>query len=517
MSESVDQSLVRMARGTGVFFSGTVVMMLCGFLGRVLLARFFNQSEYGIYSLAVVLIHILVIFTTLGLHEGAPRQIAYYRGRGDEPKVRGVIVSSLQMAIIASVFVSLALFFTSDIISIKVFHEPGLSTALKIFSVAIPFWVLIQMLSAVFRGFDRVEPKVYFMDVLRSGLFILLLVLAILLHLPFLEALFAFSISFIIAGFAFAIYTKRRAPFYMKRASSLVSNSIHREMLLFSLPLILVYTLNDVMQYTDTLMIGVFKTAYDVGVYNAAVPLAQLVSLIASSMIFIYKPIITGLYSQGALVDIKQIYQSSTKWLMFLVFPVFLVIFLFPKPLINLFFGQEYLGAGPALQILALAFLSVPFLGPQGSTLMAMGKNNILMYVAIAGAIANISLNFVLIPIMGILGAAIATLVSWGGVQLIDLILLYKIARIHPFSKSYLKPMAVSLVASLAIYFVAEHFFTVTFWMLPVILILFWMIYILATLLTKSFDNEALKLVIAAEKRTGMNLSLLKAILGRFM
>jgi len=517
MSKTADQSLVEIAGGTGFFFLGTVVVMLCGFVGRVLLARFFTQTEYGIYSLTIVLMHILVIFSMLGLHEGLPRQIAYYRGKGDEPKVSGVIGSALKMAIVAGVPVSLALFFSSDIISTKAFHDPGLSISLKIFSVAIPFFILIQMLSGVFRGFGKVKPKVYFMDVLRNGLFILLLALVIVLKLPFEGALFACSISFIITGVSFAIYTKKRAAFSMKGEGSLVFNSIDRELLLFSLPLTLVYTLNDIMQYTDTIMIGFFKTIYDVGLYNAAVPISQFVNLLASSMIFIYKPIVTGLYSQGAMIDIKQIYQSSTKWLMLLAFPIFLIIFLFPKPVIGFLFGQEYVGASPALQILALSSLSVPLLGPQGSTLMAMGKNNLLMYIAVAGAITNIILNLILVPLMGITGAAVATLVSWGGVQLINLILLYKIAGIHPFSQKLFKPMAVSLVASLAIYFVVEHFFTVTAWMLPVLAILFFIIYFVATLLTRSFDDQALNFVVAMETRTGIDLSLLKAILGRFM
>lgn len=517
MSDIVDQSLGKIARGTGAVSFGMAVVILSGFLCRVLLARFFTTSEYGIYSLAIVLLNILVIFTMLGLHEGLARQIAYYRGRGDDPKVGGVIASSLQIAIVASVLVSLTIFFASDIIAIKAFHEPGLSTPLKIVSLALPFSVLMQMFAAVFRGFDEAKPKVYFDDLLRTGLFILLLLGVLLLHLPFLGAVFAFSASLIIGGIAFAIYTIKRAPFSMKRASSLVSNSIHREMLLFSLPLVFVYTLNEIMQWTDTLIIGLLKTAYEVGLYNAAVPLAQFVQLIMGATVFIYKPVVTGLYSQGALAEIKQIYQSLTRWVMLLVFPVFLVIFLFPKPVINIVFGQEYVGASPALRILALAFLSLPLLGPQGSTLMAMGKNNILMCVAAAGAIVNIVLNFILVPLVGIAGAATATLVSWGGVQLTDLIILYKMTGIHPFSKSYYLPMAISLAASLAVYFVVEHFLTVTFWMPPIILIVFWMIYLLATLLTRSFDEQALKLVLAAEKRTGMNLSPLKSILGRFI
>ena len=161
MSETVNQSLQKIAKGTGIIFTGTIIGMFLGFIGRIILVRYITQTEYGIYCLALVIISIFVTISTLGLSEGSTRYIAYFRGKNEEGKVKGVISSSIKIAIIASISLATISFFVSDFISISIFHTPALSTPLKIFSIAIPFTVLINVFIAIFRGFDRVEPNVY--------------------------------------------------------------------------------------------------------------------------------------------------------------------------------------------------------------------------------------------------------------------------------------------------------------------------------------------------------------------
>ncbi len=79
MSEIVNQSLQKIARGTGIIFIGTIIGMLLGFIGRIILIRFTTQTDYGIYCLALVVISIFVTISTLGLSEGSTRHIAYFR------------------------------------------------------------------------------------------------------------------------------------------------------------------------------------------------------------------------------------------------------------------------------------------------------------------------------------------------------------------------------------------------------------------------------------------------------
>ena len=95
MTEIVNQSLQRIAKATGIVFTGTMCGTLLGAIGNIILVRYVTQSEYGIYSLSLVIIGILCTISTLGLGEGSARYIAYFRAKNEENNVRGVISSSI--------------------------------------------------------------------------------------------------------------------------------------------------------------------------------------------------------------------------------------------------------------------------------------------------------------------------------------------------------------------------------------------------------------------------------------
>lgn len=103
MSKIVNLSLQKIAKGTTIVLIGTVISLLLGFVGRVILIRFTTQSEYGIYSLAFTILSIFVVISTPGLGEGSTRYIAYFRGKGEKENVRGVIYSSIKITLAASV------------------------------------------------------------------------------------------------------------------------------------------------------------------------------------------------------------------------------------------------------------------------------------------------------------------------------------------------------------------------------------------------------------------------------
>ena len=84
MSQIVNQSLQKIAKGTGIIFIGTIIGMLLGFVGRIIIVRYITQTEYGIFSLALVLMSIFAMISTLGLQEGSTRYIAYFRGKNEE-------------------------------------------------------------------------------------------------------------------------------------------------------------------------------------------------------------------------------------------------------------------------------------------------------------------------------------------------------------------------------------------------------------------------------------------------
>lgn len=519
MSEIVDESLRKIAKGAVLVFMGTIVGMFLGMVGRIMVARYITQSEYGIYSLALVLFNVFVLISILGLQAGLPRQIAFYRGKGDESRVRGVVFSSLQIAVISGVFLSLVLFFTSDLISIKLFHSPELSTLLKVFCIAIPFLVLIYIFVAIFRGFDRAEPSVYFQQILRNALFPLILVAVISLNLQFMGVVYAFAASSVLTFAAFVIYAVRKSPLALRGEGSVsIVNPVGKELLLFSLPLLAVAVLGSIITWTDTLMLGFFKTAADVGLYNAALPLAYFLSVVLTAFLFLYVPLMSQLYAKNQVDEMKRSYAVLTKWIFSATLPIFLIFVLFPEATLNLLFGFRYIDAAFTLQILSLGFFITPMLGPNVSTLIAMDKTRFLMWSVLIAAIVNIILNIVLIPPLGIAGAAIATASALAMRNFLCSAKLYSLSKIHPFTRNYLKPAIASVVLALVISALVKSLVSVIpFWLLPALFVVFLGAYALSMLLTKSFDKEDIMMLLTIEERLGANLTVAKRVLRRFL
>ena len=517
MSEIVNQSLQKIAKGTGIIFVGTIIGMFLGFVSRIIIVRYITQSEYGIYTLAMVLMSIFVTISTLGLQQGSTRYIAYFRGKNEEGKVSGVISSSIKIALVASVISALILFLSSDVISTNIFHMSELSTPLKIFSAAIPFTVLITIFTSLFQGFDRAEPNVYFQHVLRNVILLLFFCGAVLLGVSFLGVIYAYLASIVLTCIAFGIYTIKKLPltFSVNDATSPIS-PIGKDLLLFSLPLLAVATLNMILSWTDTLMLSYFKTADVVGLYNGALPLAQLISMVIASAGFIYVPIVSGLYSKGLMKEMGRTYQVITKWIFSVTIPLFFILFLFPEAILNFLFGINYLQAASTLRVLALGFMLHASLGLNGLSLLVMGETRYLMLASLLGGISNVVLNVGLIPTFGILGAAFASLLSYCVVNILKSTKLYQLSKIHPFTWKYVKPVAISIVLLVLIYSFTSYI-EVVFWMLPFLLFLFLFAYGLLLLLTRCFDKEDVDMILAIEKRVGVDAGAIKRMLKRFV
>jgi len=489
--------------------------MIIAFLTRVLIARYYTQSEYGIFSLGYTVLFILATVGTLGLQDGTARQIAYYTGKKYKRKVGDIIFYSILFSFLTGIILFFLVFFLSDAISVRIFHLPVFSLFLKELSIAIPFFTVILILVSIFRGIGRVKEKVIFGDIARNLLFLLALLYIIQTKLAFNWVILSYSISIIVTSIIFLLYffSKFERYFVSVKLTKMPSLLAGKELLFFSIPLIFVIIMSRIMTWMDTLMLGYLKNTLSVGLYNAALPIAQFISVTLGSIRFIYMPIASAMYAKKQIHEMKKSYAVITKWLCAATFPLAIVFVFFPKLSITFLFGPKYTAAGSVLQILSVGFFMVNLMGPNGITLLAIGKTKFLSYAILIGASINVILNIILIPTYGINGAAIATVIAFISMNIIRSVKLYSIFRIHSLEKNIIKPMLLSVILFFFIYFIGKNFLIITFWMLPVLFIIFLILYFISLLLTKSFDKEDMEMLIAIEKRTGINLAVLRRLI----
>jgi O-antigen/teichoic acid export membrane protein len=205
-----------------------------------------------------------------------------------------------------------------------------------------------------------------------------------------------------------------------------------------------------------------------------------------------------------------------TKWICFATLPAALCFILFPEAILSIF-GTEYLIAASTLQVMVLIYFLRNLMGPNHSTLISYGKSKFVMYTNALGAILNVGFNFVLIPKYGPVGAAIATGISLTSITVIKSIKLFKLSGIHVFRPHIIKPTILTSLIAVLIAIPLGRFITVNLIGLGIFFILFTAIFFLIMILSKSFSNEDIRIILLIEKRTGLNFTRTKRILKRFL
>ena len=126
-------------------------------------------------------------------------------------------------------------------------------------------------------------------------------------------------------------------------------------------------------------------------------------------------------------------------------------------------------------------------------------------------------ISVTLIPSMGIIGAAISSAVAMVLANLLISIKLFLACRAHPLSKNLIKPLIASIIIALMFQFALGRVVIITFWMLPLLFALYYLIYGITVIWTRSFDQEDLVMLSEIDQISGINTGPLKRLLRKFI
>lgn len=192
--------------------------------------------------------------------------------------------------------------------------------------------------------------------------------------------------------------------------------ALARSYLAFAFPLAASGALVLVVQYTDTLMLGYFWTAREVGLYGSAQRLASFCLLGATAVGAVLFPRFASLHALGDRAAQDLTFDRAERYLLLLTAPVAAAMVALPREGLHIAVGDAYLEAAVPLRLLALWALVTATAMPLGSRFMGEARTRLLVRSAGLNAGLNVLLNLALIPEwgagMGPEGAALATLVS---------------------------------------------------------------------------------------------------------
>lgn len=448
MSMDNNDALESVARGGAIFALGTMAGSFLQFIVGVTVIRLIAKSEFGLLAVANVLATAFALFSTLGFGIGVPRFISKFRARKNDVFVAGTTWASLFISGGVAVILSFLLGIGAKPIA-SFINKPEIFSVLRAFAFIIPPFAIIQILTAIFRGREQTAPKVVFQDVGLYAVRLLLLLSFMIIDWGFKGVLVAYVGSVWIAFLLYLGYAFRNQLAVMPME---IDWRLSKELVTFSAPLLAMALFGMLLGWAGTLTLGYFQASEEVGLFNASLRLATLLALPLNAIAFLYLPVATGLFENALSLDLRQLYESSTKWAFLFTLPLLLIFVLDAKFVVTFLFGKEYVGSAIVLQCLALGFSVQALLGPTGITLVSDGRNKEVFVFTLIGTLSVIALCLILVPRQGAIGAAISTSMAMILSNLLRSISLIYHRGIHPFSWQYVKPISFTVVASVLAY-----------------------------------------------------------------
>jgi O-antigen/teichoic acid export membrane protein len=228
---------------------------------------------------------------------------------------------------------------------------------------------------------------------------------------------------------------------------------VTNELFYYSLPLVFARFMNIIISRSNTILVGFFRDGTSTGLFTAAVTLSPFISLSLLSFGKIFAPIISELWEKGDVAELKRTFKTVTKWIFSLGFPVFLIFMLF-APSLLLVFGEDFALADTTLRLLALGQIVNAIVGPVGFVLSMTGRQKLNLVNSIGLAVLNVILNILLIPRYGIAGAALATSIALGLLNIVRVIEVKMIYGFTPFRWDLYKPALAGAITLGIFYFV---------------------------------------------------------------
>lgn len=195
----------------------------------------------------------------------------------------------------------------------------------------------------------------------------------------------------------------------------------------------------------DTTMLGFLSNDTEVGYYAASTKLGHMVLSMLTAITTVLLPRLTNYAQKEDKSSFTELIYKCANILLLLSIPMTFGLIVLAKPLVLLLSGKQYLPAVPAMQVIAPILIIISFGSLTGVQILpALGKEKISFYSYIAGAITNITINALLIPKFGALGAAIGTLCAEFMVTSIQIIFINK----YIFNKDFILTLFQSIISS---------------------------------------------------------------------
>ena len=385
-------------KNTSWLLTERIVRLIVNFVIIIYVIRYLGPDEFGLLSYAISFAALFATIATLGLDSIIIRELV------KEPEKRDSYLGSVFMMKIFGSFSSYILIAVTALLTNETSYNLILifliaaSTLFQSFNV-IDFYFQSKVL-AKFPVFVQ-----FAVSILTAGIKLLLIQLNAEL---WLFALVVTLESFLWAAGFIAVYNFQGLKIFNWKFNRGVAVQLIKD----AWPLILSGVVIAVYMKIDQVMIKKMLNNQEVGFYAAAVRISEawyFIPMVITTSLF---PAIVNAKKKGEIIYLNRL-QKLYDLLAWMAIGIAIPVTIFSETIVELILGNEYISSAEVLTIHIWAGVAV-FLGVASSQfLITENLTKLSFYRTFIGMIINIILNFILIPIYGIVGAAVATLISF--------------------------------------------------------------------------------------------------------
>ena len=418
-------------------FAIRVFSAAIAFLSQVLLARWMGDFEYGVFVGVWVVIVILGTVSCIGLPTAVLRFIGKYRESGDEELLRGTIVGSVSFAFLSSTVIAI-------LGGVFIYIFQGSMTDYYVVPIVfavicLPMLALQEVQDGVCRAFDWPGTALVPTFIIRPIMILIFMLIALATGFS-ASAVTAMGVTIIAT---YLCSTGQFVALILKLKSAVPKGPMQfrmKEWALVALPIFLIEGFYVLLTSVDILFVSALMRPEDVAVYFAAVKTLALVHFVYFAVRAATAHRFSAYLESGDRGRYEAYIAQTIRWIFWPSLFLALLMMVLGKYFLMLF-GESFVSGAGLIWILGLGIVLRSTVGPAETVLTMSGEQNSCAMVYVGTLLVNIVLNWSLIPMYGLQGAAIATTCALA----FESLLLYAVAKrklgLHIFIIPQKKPL----------------------------------------------------------------------------
>lgn len=404
---SNDRLFGEIFKGSLLVFITKVGATVIGLITSVIVARWYGAEVVGVVALISSYLSIIALPAILGTDTSVLRLIPEQITKYSHLSAFNLYKKTRYLVIVLSLIIGIILALFSSFIAEGVFKAPELTYFFMAASILLVFRSLQQFSNQGLRAVNKINAFAFIQVLMPVTNLILLVILTYYFYDLYNPVYIQFFLFVFIAIIGLVIINK---AFKEKiEEQDITENVSYKTILGISFPMFLTSSMLVIIGQLATIMIGMFRSAEDVGYYAIALRISTLTTFVLMAINTVVAPKFSALFNEGKIDDLFYVARKSTKLIFWSVLPLILIFVFFGKWIIMMLYGPDFEVSYYLLLILSIGLFINAISGSVGYFMNMCGFEKQFRNTMLISLVASLLLNLLFIPSLGVYGAAIVT------------------------------------------------------------------------------------------------------------